>query len=184
MNYKGNQFSTTRYDINLANGVALKYKSHNGNHVDAAAHGDFGVDVHGNEVFVQNVANVGEDNGIYMFNLDNPNELGQRILEGTFAGGHVSGRNLDRPGWCYVTKQQEGYSDVFALKLDATVANTVQYFSQNHLKRDFYGPADNPNNIYLETYGSPSPDGTKVIFNSHWGHVNKKDIDTFIAEVK
>lgn len=32
---------------------------------------------------------------------------------------------------------------------------------------------------YLETYGAPSPDGTKMIFNSHWG---TNTIGTFIAE--
>jgi len=172
-----------RFDINLENRVTLHFKDMHGQLQSINEHGDFGFDSNGNEVFTQFVSGQGEKNGIYMFNLDKPHELAKRILTGTHGGGHVSGRNTNRPGWCYVTMQEEGYSDVFALKLDASSPNTVQYFSQIHLKRDFLY-WNGTKGVYLETYGSPSPDGTKIVFNSHWGNKNDSDVDTFVAEAK
>jgi len=165
-----------RYDINMNNRVALEYMRDNGERKSLGEHGDFGFDIHGNEVFVQNTYG----QGMYMFNLDNPTQLGQRLLTSPYGGGHVSCRNTDRPGWCYITRQSKGYSDVFALKLDAAAPETVQYFSQTHMKDDLLDK-DGNKHIYWETYGGVSPDGTQMIFNSHWGTNN---IGTFIVEVQ
>jgi hypothetical protein len=173
-----------RYDINMKNRVALEYIGNNGERVSLGEHGDLGFDIHGNEVFVQNVSgHRSSKSGMYMFNLDNPIQLGQRLLKSPYGGGHVSCRNTDRPGWCYITRQTKGYMDVFALKLDASVPETVQYFSQTHIKEDIIYN-NGKKGIYLETYGGVSPDGTKMIFNSHWDNVDQKKIDTFIAEAQ
>ena len=168
-----------RFDINLNHRVKLQYKDGRGNLISIGDHGDFGFDKNGDDVFVQNVMGQGgKINGVYMFNLKKPHELGKKILM-SISGGHISGRNVDRPGWCYVTKQYKGYKDIFALKLDAEFPNTVEYFSQTHMKDDFYVDSKGNKHMYLETYGSPSPDGTKMIFNSHW---DTNRIDTFVAE--
>jgi hypothetical protein len=161
-----------RYDINMNHRVALEYIGNNGERVSLGEHGDLGFDIHGNEVFVQNVSGHRSNKpGMYMFNLDNPTQLGKRLLKSPYGGGHVSCRNVDRPGWCYITREYEGYRDVFALKLDASSPETVQYFSQTHKK-----------DAYLETYGGVSPDGTQMIFNSHWGTNN--NIGTFITKAQ
>ncbi len=165
----GNAEGMYRYDINFTNGIKLKFKDKNGNIRSLGSHGDMGYDTDGNEVYVQM-----SKNGVYSFNLDKPTELGKVLLHSPYGGGHISCRNIKRRGWCYVTanadKQGRGLQDVFALKIDGTGDENVQHFSQTHL-----------NYNYDEAYGSPSPDGTKVIFNSHWGD---SKIGTFVAEAQ
>ncbi len=151
----------TVYDINFENGVDLEHT----NGVSQGGHGDVGYDSDGHEVFVAFVR--GE--GVFSYDLDNPHELAKRLTNSPYGGGHVSCRNTERPGWCYVSTRSAGYKRVFALKIDGTLG-AVQNFSQTHNK-----------NNYNENYGAPSPDGTKVIFNSHW---EGGGVGTFVAEVK
>jgi len=154
-----------RYDINFENRVKLQLEW-KGKKYSQGGHGDVCFDVNNQELFVQNIGGL----GVYSFNLDKPNEDGIPLLNSPYGGGHVSCRNTKRPGWAYVTREEEGYRDVFALKLDGTSKESVQIFTQTHKKEGYH-----------ETYGAPSPDGKLVIFNSHWG-INK--IDTFIASDK
>lgn len=152
-----------RYDINFENPMRLEYDYH-GTLYSEGGHGDMGYDTQGNEVVVQFMAGL----GVHSFNLDNPQELGKKLLQSPYGGGHVSCRNTQRLGWCYVTTHHTGYKRVFALKLDGTGIENVANFSQTHLK-----------NAYGETYGGASPDGSEVIFNSHW---DTGTIHTFVAE--
>ena len=152
----------TRYDINFHNGVELKYAT---NKPSQGAHGDVGYDINGHEVFVAFVAGW----GVVSYDLDNPHQIAKSLTNSPYGGGHVSCRNTDRPGWCYVTTKSEGNKRVFALKIDGT-RETVQNFSQTHNRGS-----------YPENYGAPSPDGTKVIFNSHW---DSGSIGTFVTEVQ
>jgi len=69
-------------------------------------------------------------------------------------------------GWCYVTTREEGFREIYALKLDGTLDKTVQRFTQTH--GNWYG-------------GSVSPDGTKVVFTNYWSADQR---DTFIAEAQ
>jgi len=161
------------YGMNLNNRKQLKYKNDNGGTKNAIPlHGDIGYDVDGHEVFVQYMLGV----GIYMYNLENPNNLGTAVIKSSYLGrGHISCRNSRRPGWCYVSPYDRyKYGYVFAVKLkaieDAKSDNekeNVQLFSRTF--------RTNPK--YYETYGSSSPDGTKMIFNT-------EDGGTFVAEVK
>ncbi|PTB83666.1 hypothetical protein C9926_01690, partial [Sulfurovum lithotrophicum] len=156
-----------RYDINFTNRVKLQYRWYgDGNLYSEGGHGDIGYDTDGNEVFVQFVSGL----GVYSFNLDNPTELGKELLHSPYGGGHIGCRNSRRHGWCYITTVGVDYKQVFALKLDGTGNENVQNFSQSHINVDFH-----------DTYGGASPDGTKVIFNSHWGLGR---VDTFIAEAQ
>ena len=106
--------------------------------------------------------------------MDNPQELGKELLHSPYGGGHISCRNTKRKGWCYITANTDsngnGLKDIFALKIDGTGDENVEHFSQSHINTGFH-----------DTYGGTSPDGTKVIFNSHW---RTNAIDTFIAEAE
>lgn len=152
-----------RYDINFENPMKMQY-DYQGTLYSEGGHGDMGYDTEGNEVVVQFMSGL----GVHSFNLDNPQELGKELLQSPYGGGHVSCRNTQRLGWCYVTTHHTGYKRVFALKLDGTGAKNIANFSQTHLKSG-----------YGETYGGASPDGSEVIFNSHW---DTDTIDTFVVE--
>jgi len=166
-NDNGNTDGMYRYDINLENKEKLQYRwDGNGQLYSEGGHGDLGFDTDGNEVFVQFIGSV----GVYSFNLDNPAELGKELLHSPYGGGHISCRNTKRPGWCYITTVGTNYKRVFALKLDGTGDENVQNFSQSHINAGFH-----------DTYGGPTPDGTKVIFNTHWGAAS---VGSFIAEAQ
>ena len=155
-----------RYDINLENKTKLQYKwEGNGQLYSEGGHGDMGYDTDGNEVWVQFISGV----GVYSFNLDAPNELGKKLLDSPYGGGHISCQNTKRKGWCYVTTKGEKYQRVFALKLDGTSHETVENFSQTYLPDDVYA------------LGGVNPLGTQVIFNSYWSQT-AASFDTFIAE--
>ncbi len=160
-----------RYDRNLQNKAQLQYRwDGDGQLYSEGGHGDIGYDSDGNEVFVQFISGV----GIYSFNLDNPAELGKELLSSPYGGGHISCRNTQRTdGWCYVTTKGPDYLRVFALKLDGSGNETVQNFAQSHVGGE-----------YPTVYGAPSPDGTKVIFNSYWANADHNDVDTYIAEAQ
>ena len=158
-----------RYDMNLTNRVKLQYDWH-GDLYSEGGHGDMGYDTEGNEVFVQFLSGL----GVYSFNLDNPTELGKELLDSPYGGGHISCRNTRRLGWCYVTANTDsngnGIKRVFTLRLDGGGAENIENFSQTHIDTGYH-----------DTYGSPSPDGTRVIFNSHWG---MGSVDTFVSKAQ
>ncbi len=118
-------------------------------------HADFGVDVNGDEVFVQVI----------------PLSM-SRLKDGKFTrllapniGGHISGRGFDNPGWALVSPDINvggitGYyysTQLFEIKLDGT--GTIRHFGYARTSCTLY------KNFPL---GSVSPDGKKIIFNSDW----------------
>ncbi len=142
---------------------------------ESAAHGDLGVDANGKEVFVQfgfGTLN-GEDNtGIWMHPLDGSPRV--RLLPDKYNGGHISCRNYQRPGWCYVNTRylwhDAGVREVFAIKLDNT--HKVERFAQTHNTTD---------RAWAVQVGV-SPDGTQVLFGSDFGDANGI-IDTYQVKV-
>jgi hypothetical protein len=75
---------------------------------------------------------------------------------------HVSTRNVDRPGWAYVTYQAapgKRFSDeIVAVKLDGSKA--VERYAQVHT---------DPSGCYLcEAHAVPSRDGRRVLWASNW----------------
>lgn len=168
-NESNNTDGMYRYDINLTNKTKLQF-DYEGTLYSVGGHGDIGYDTDGNEVYVQFMGGV----GVYSFNLDNPVELGKELLGSPYGGGHISCRNTKRPGWCYISANNDsngnGLRSIFALKIDGTGDENVQNFSQSHI-----------NTGYHDVYGSPTPDGTKVIFNSHWG---TGTIGSFVVEAQ
>ena len=117
-------------------------------------HADAGYDSRGNEVYVS--LTCGERSRynaeIVMVRLDN-GEL-TRIVDGSFGGfgGHVSCRNVKRPGWAYISEANSIY-ECFAVKLDGSM--TVERFAHHH--------------SVASPIGCPSPDGTIILFASDWG---------------
>jgi len=153
-----------RYDINFENRVRLQYMRHE-KLLSQGGHGDMGYDIDGNEVLVEFIGGL----GVYQFSLDNPTEIGKNILS-PYGGGHISCRNSERKGWCYITTREKNYRHIFALKIDGSKDETVQEFSQSHMSENI-----------RKVFGSPSPDGKKVIFNSDWEKGDENKVDTFVS---
>lgn len=130
------------YDINLENETLLS---------NEGSHGDIGMDANGDPVYVQFEFN-GEQ-GIWSYNLRSHQAL--KLLPRKYNGGHVSCRNDQRPGWCYLSTVEEGYREVFTVKLDGS--GIVNRFAQTHTSDGY------------SSLGTPSPDGREMIFQSDWG---------------
>jgi len=142
---------------------------------NAAAHGDLGVDANGKEVFVQfgfGSLNGVSNNGIWMYPLDGSPRV--QLLPDKYNGGHISCRNYQRPGWCYVNTRYlwrgNGVREAFAVKLDNSHA--VQRFAQTHNSTH--------NSGYVQV--NVSPDGTQVLFASDWNNTNN-EIETYHVKV-
>ncbi len=164
------------YDSNLSNHHYLQYSYHDKIYSEGG-HGDMGYDIYGNEVYVGFLVGL----PVHMFELAHPERLGKAVLKSPYGGGHVSCRNTKRPGWCTVTTSQEGYNEIFSLKLDGNDTQRVERFSQSH-NRGYIDPDTDKLIPYPATFGTPSPDGTKVIFNSKWEGDRATLSEVFVAE--
>jgi hypothetical protein len=128
------------------------------------SHADIGYDSNGNEVLVSfssglvsgsSVVATRLDTGAHTMMLDKTN--------GGFGYGHISCRNLRRPGWCYLSNGEsntniEGFDEAFALKLDGSM--TVERFAHEH-----HVPLTQ---YYEQPQAVPNQDGSKVLFSSNW----------------
>ena len=141
------------------------------------SHGDMGLDDNNREVYVQ--FEYGSRAGIWMYHLDTGKET--QLLPSKYNGGHVSCRNYKRPGWCYLSTNQETYREVFAIKLDGS--GLANRFAQSHIAEyvDEVGeeqPAPN-------SQGGTNPDGSKILFMSNWNNEVGSDglQESFVVEV-
>ena len=89
---------------------------------------------------------------------------------------HTSGRNLNRPGWVFVTYQnREGsshypyYNELVAVKLDGTRTERITHL----YAYDF--------DYVAESHGVPSPDGLKVMWASDWEN-NDFPVQAYVAD--
>jgi len=92
----------------------------------------------------------------------------RRISDGkitTLADGyssHTSGRALNRPGWSFVTYQNNSstsytyLNELVAVKLDGTRNERICHIHSNKFT------------YVAESHGAPSPDGLRVMFASDW----------------
>lgn len=131
-------------------------------------HGDMAVDANGDDIYV----------GISKADPDKYHIIKRRLKDGLVTGlapygegQHASIRNINRPGWVFVTYSGSYaeiaahpdwapfYSEVVALRTDGSgqIRRIVQTRSA---KGDYWS----------EAHGSPSPDGSQVIWSSNWGH--------------
>ncbi|WP_190246273.1 T9SS type A sorting domain-containing protein [Gelidibacter gilvus] len=162
-NGSGNHQGVKSYNRKMQNEVHL---------LDFGAHADIGYDMTGNEVYVS----VGRYQGhsLSYTRLDNGFTKGLwrsawKPGDRGIAGAHVSTRNLKRPGWAYISTDQQAHDplvyaapkEIFAIRLDDS--ETIERFGQHHTKFD---GSKSPYNH--EVHPVPNRDGTKVIFASNW----------------
>jgi len=141
---------------------------------DSAGHGDLGLAQNGDEVYVQFEFGDAVQRGIWLYRLNDGARM--RLLPDKYNGGHISCRNYQRPGWCYLSTNKEGYREVFALRINYAneSLHVVNRFAQTHMA----------NTTSLNSLGGVSPDGRKVIFFTDWGDasLNYYDRDTYQAQ--
>ena len=100
-------------------------------------------------------------------------QITQLTAVGSYAS-HTSARNLDRPGWAYVTYEWDSGPyrfEIVAVNLDGTVAERYAQ-TRNRRNPDFLG----------EAHGSPSPDGQRVLFASSWEA--DRPVQAYVADVR
>jgi hypothetical protein len=146
---------TRRYDRNLTGFITLYPYGH---------HGDNALDASGNEIFVANAT----DNGVESFRLSTGASTVLLPTRTAFDAGHTSGRNINRPGWIYLSNYDPsiygfnylwpGRDQVVALKTDGS--GTVEVFGFAH--HSILAYANEPQAV-------PSRDGRRVLFASEWG---------------
>jgi len=137
---------------------------------DTTPHGDLGYDTYGNEVFVGygDQAQWDSQYSMFMVRLDGggftnlfPYVNGRGIW-----GGHVSCRNIDRPGWAYVSEQccstnPVAPREIFAIKLDNS--GIIERYGKHHSA---------PSGYNHESQVVPNRNGTKLLFASNWDDPN------------
>jgi len=143
-------------------------------------HGDMTIDTDGNDVYV----------GISKADPDKYHIIKRRLDNGAVTdlapygqAQHASIRNINRPGWVFVTytgsypeagghpDQSPFFQEVIALRIDGS--GELRRIVQTHnVKYDYWS----------ETHASPSPDGSQVIWSSNWGRHGGPVAD-FVARV-
>ncbi|TDU40015.1 putative secreted protein (Por secretion system target) [Gelidibacter sediminis] len=141
-------------------------------------HGDIGFDTQGNEVYVAYQGPSGYslsyarlDNGAIQGLFPYSGAEGDRGLW----GGHISTRNLERPGWAYVSDQghptdvnkHEATRENFAIKLDDT--QTIERFGKHHSNLNVNS------SYYHQAQAVPNRNGTKMLFASNWDDSSLKN---------
>ena len=130
-------------------------------------HGDMTIDADGEDVYV----------GISKADPDRYHIIKRRLRDGFVTdlapygeGQHASIRNVNRPGWVFLTYSGDYpelavhpdwapfYREIVALRIDGS--GEVRRIAQTRdAKADYWG----------EAHASPSPDATQVIWSSNWG---------------
>ena len=157
--------------ILLSSGGEIEQYDMNLNHVrhlsDDAGHGDIGVDVDGVETYLQ--YEYGDQSGIWSYRLSDG--LRRQLLPNKYNGGHISCRNYNRRGWCYLSTTAEDHKEILALRLD-NASGTVNRLAQTH--------TNNTTNEH-NSLGNVSPDGRRALFYSDFGdaNLNYYDRDTY-----
>jgi hypothetical protein len=130
-------------------------------------HGDITTDTDGSEVYV----------GISKANPDKFHIIKRRLDDGAVTdlapygdGQHASIRNINRPGWVFVTYSgtysevtghldgTQLYQEVIALRIDGS-GELRRVIQTRDVKYDYWS----------ESHASPSPDGSQIIWSSNWG---------------
>ena len=137
-------------------------------------HADFALDALENEVLVQVIplSMTRLSDGVVTDLISDAHVCGNFHFNPSLAG-HISGRNLNNPGWALCSTQiaecsnGNGYyyrTEMFSVKLDGS--GTIRPFGTAYTTCSNY-------NSYSKA--SISPDGTKVIFSSDWNLLGSND---------
>ena len=146
-----------------AMGVQLQHWTEN----HRPGHGDMTIDRDGEDVYI----------GISKADPDRYHVIKRRLRDGAVTelmgygeAQHVSCRNTRLPGWAFVTYAgtyeeiaahpdwAPFYQEVIALRTDGS--GEIRRIAQTRQAKSGY---------WSETHGSPSPDGTLVVWSSNWG---------------
>jgi hypothetical protein len=131
-------------------------------------HGDMAIDSDGSDVYV----------GVSKADPDKWHIIKRRLVDGVVTdlapsgyGTHASTRNIDQPGWVFVSYEGSHskvvgspprwapfYQEVVALRIDGS--GEIRRIAQTRNAKSDY---------YSETHASPSPDGSQVVWSSNWG---------------
>ena len=161
---QGNPFNG-HYGVEIYNTTNMKYLRRI---VDYGNHGDFGYAVNGDEVFVQFWGPTGTVNMYYLNRTE-------RVVLSTHSDfnseGHISCRNLNRPGWAYVSQDYQDHSgQIIAIKLDHS--GLVEHFGHHYSSSANYTKSPMP---------VPSPNGDKIMFKSDFGF-NTNPAEVYVFE--
>lgn len=128
------------------------------------AHYDVGYDTRGREaIVVQDDAS----SAIVSVRLDDGARTTLLTADQMNYSIHISCRNIDRPGWAYISEftgtpvvKRANYQEVFAVKVDGS--GMVNRFAHEH---------HSPSRGYAHApMGVPNRDGSKVLWASDWGN--------------
>jgi len=142
------------YGVEVFNTIDMQYQNriiHYGNH------GDLGYAADGDEVLVQFYGV--QQNGLYMHKLNGTGST--TLIQNDDFGiyGHVSCRNINRPGWAYVTHSMSAQSgQMVAVKLDNS--GLVEHFGHHFSSSTSYDQAP---------MAVASPNGDLICFKSDFG---------------
>jgi hypothetical protein len=145
-------------------------------------HGDIGVAVNGNPVWIT----IGSGVGYYLHMTDMITGITTGLVwqsEYGIEGAHVSCRNVNRPGWAYISveppvndvNRHRMTREMYAVKLDNS--NTFERWGFHNASSRVY---------WQQPHVTPNHDGTKVMFASSWGSTaidNENYAPTFVTEV-
>jgi len=171
-NWYLDQNNVNHYGVEVYDRTTMQYQSRIAN---AGNHGDLGYAVDGDEVFVQYKAGQA---GVYMQKLNGTGETQVNNTTEITASGHISCRNINRPGWAYVTQATSANSSsnqIVAIKLDNS--GIVEHFG-HHFSSDM--------SYDQSPMAVASPNGDKICFHSDFGTdpVNNSEVAySFIASI-
>lgn len=171
----GSREELIRYDLDMTNPFKLTDDRH---------HGDMGVDDNGDDVFVM----ISWDYISYIRLSDGALvRLGVTDPKGPIAGhGHISCRAHQRPGWCYLTSNEEGH--VGSVKIGIAENNPIGStynglpIFQGVSEFELWGFHRSSGSSYdAQAKGSVSPSGTKVVITSDF--YGRGEINDYVIEL-
>ena len=156
-------------------------------------HGDVGVDLNGDDIY----AMIGWEHLMILRVSDGhksvvtpfgPHDLVRFADDGFLLGyGHLSCRNVLRPGWCYFSSSNTKILGAFAIARESGNKAKVNLFGEvyNHGIRafEYWGKHNSSETTYdAQTKISVSPSGNKIIVTSDWN--NQHEINDYLIEIR
>ena len=160
------------YGVEVYNTLDMQYQNRI---MSYGNHGDLGYAVDGGEVLVQFYGWYGGGT-LYMHKLDGSGSTVLTTNADFGVAGHVSCRNINRPGWAYITHSLAAESgQMVAVKLDDS--GLVEHFGHHFSSGTSYAQA---------SMAVASPNGDKICFKSDFGtgpNTNPSVSYSFIAHL-
>lgn len=149
-------FGTDHYGVEVYNRADMAFQNRI---IPYGNHGDLGYAIDGDEVYVQFYGEYGGGK-IYMHKLNgNASSIVLNTHPDFGVSGHISCRNINRPGWAYVTMSElDESAQIVAVKLDNS--GMVEHFGHHFSSALSYKQA---------AMAVASPNGDKICFKSDFG---------------